>query len=235
MIKFRLYLNKDAEAEWLNQMAAEGWAMKRFFAGFFAFERCEKGEYVYQVDFGDRLFSVSSDYRELLQDTGIEIVQTWGYWVILRKKASEGKFELYTDVASSIGHYKKIRRMFKVVTIMEMLIMFFELYMGVAFEAVLGYAAALLLAVILVGLVNVLVRVNDIIADLEEKMTGIAKKYRGRNISAFLAVGLLLNSCSLMLMDVLPHPAKYTIQILAIVLMLVGIVRTGLGKCRTRL
>ena len=107
MIKFRLYLNKDAEAEWLNQMAAEGWAMKRFFAGFFAFERCEKGEYVYQVDFGDRLFSVSSDYRELLQDTGIEIVQTWGYWVILRKKASEGKFELYTDVASSIGHYKK--------------------------------------------------------------------------------------------------------------------------------
>ncbi|MDE5824818.1 MAG: DUF2812 domain-containing protein, partial [Lachnospiraceae bacterium] len=64
MIKFRFYLDKDAETEWLNQMSADGWAMKSFFAGFFRFEKCEKGEYVYQVDFGDRLFSVSSDYRE---------------------------------------------------------------------------------------------------------------------------------------------------------------------------
>lgn len=232
MIKFRLYLNKDAETEWLNQMAAEGWAMRRFFAGFFAFEKCEKGEYVYQVDFGDRLFSVSSDYRELMQDMGIEIIQTWGYWVILRKKASGGEFELYTDVASSIEHYKKIRRMFKVVTIIEMLGLFFELYMGVAHEVVLGYAAALLFVVILLGLVNALVRVNNIIAGLEEKLTGGARKYNGRNISAFLAVGLLLNSCALIFMDTLPHFIRHLIQIFAIVLMLVGLVWTGLGKGR---
>lgn len=232
MIKFRLYLNKDAETEWLNQMAAEGWAMRRFFAGFFAFEKCEKGEYVYQVDFGDRLFSVSSDYRELMQDMGIEIIQTWGYWVILRKKASGGEFELYTDVASSIEHYKKIRRMFKVVTIIEMLGLFFELYMGVAHEVVLGYAAALLFVVILLGLVNALVRVNNIIAGLEEKLTGVARKYNGRNISAFLAVGLLLNSCALIFMDTLPHFIRHLIQIFAIVLMLVGLVWTGLGKGR---
>ena len=204
-----MYLNKDKETEWLNRMAADGWAMRRFFAGFYGFEKCEAGEYIYQVDFVDRLFSVSRDYRELMQDAGIEIVQTWGYWVI--------------------------RKMFKIVTIIEMLIMFYELYMGVTYGAAPGYAAALLFAAILLGLVNMLFRLNNVIADLEEKQTGIAKKYRGRNISAFLAVGLLLNSCSLMLMDVLPHPAKYTIQILAIVLMLVGIVRTGLGKCRTRL
>lgn len=232
MIKFRLYLNKDAETEWLNQMAVEGWAMRRFFAGFFAFEKCEKGEYVYQVDFGDRLFSVSSDYRELMQDMGIEIIQTWGYWVILRKKASGGEFELYTDVASSIEHYKKIRRMFKVVTIIEMLGLFFELYMGVAHEVVLGYAAALLFVVILLGLVNALVRVNNIIAGLEEKLTGVARKYNGRNISAFLAVGLLLNSCALIFMDTLPHFIRHLIQIFAIVLMLVGLVWTGLGKGR---
>ena len=104
MMQFRLFLDKDAETVWLNQMAADGWAMKSFFAGFYDFEKCEKGGYIYQVDFGDRLFSVSSDYRELMQEMGIEIVQTWGYWVILRKKASDGKFELYTDVESSIGH-----------------------------------------------------------------------------------------------------------------------------------
>lgn len=230
MIKYRFYLDKDAETAWLNQMAADGWAMKRFFAGFYDFETCENGEYVYQVDFGDRLFSVSSDYRELMQDAGIEIVQTWGYWVILRKKASEGQFELYTDIASSIEHYKKIRKMFKIVTIIEMLIMFYVLYMGVTYGAAPGYAAALLFAAILLGLVNMLFRLNNVIADLEEKQTGIAKKYRGRNVSAFLMVGLLLNSCSLMLMDVLPHLVTRTIQILAIVLMLAGLVQTGLGK-----
>lgn len=77
---------------------------------FLRFEKCEAGEYIYQVDFVDRLFSVSRDYRELMQDAGIEIVQTWGFWVILRKKASEGKFDLYTDIASSIEHYKKSER-----------------------------------------------------------------------------------------------------------------------------
>lgn len=228
MIKFRLYYDKDVETEWLNQMAAEGWALKRFFAGFFRFEKCEKGEYVYQVDFGDRLFAVSSDYRELMRDAGIEIVQTWGYWVILRKKASEGKFELYSDVESSIGHYKKIRKMFKVVTLIEMLGMFFELYMGAVYDVVLGYAAALLFAVILLGLVNALVRVNNIIADLEEKRTGIAKKYR--SVSAFLLVGLMLNGCSLILLDAAPVFVRHTMQIFAIVLMLVGIVRIGLGR-----
>ena len=114
MIRFRLYFDKDAETAWLDQMAQDGWAMKRFFAGVYSFEACEKGEYVYQVDFGDRMFAVSSDYRELMQDMGIEIVQTWGYWVILRKRAAQGKFELYTDAASRVEHYRKIRRMFRV-------------------------------------------------------------------------------------------------------------------------
>lgn len=44
MIKYRFYLDKDAETAWLNQMAADGWAMKRFFAGFYDFETCENGE-----------------------------------------------------------------------------------------------------------------------------------------------------------------------------------------------
>lgn len=122
--------------------------------------------------------------------------------------------------------------MFKVVTIIEMLGLFFELYMGVAHEVVLGYAAALLFVVILLGLVNALVRVNNIIAGLEEKLTGVARKYNGRNISAFLAVGLLLNSCALIFMDTLPHFIRHLIQIFAIVLMLVGLVWTGLGKGR---
>ena len=36
-----------------------GWAMKSFFAGFYSFERYEPGQYMYQVDFGNRFFSVN--------------------------------------------------------------------------------------------------------------------------------------------------------------------------------
>ena len=45
MIRFRLYYNKDTETVWLNKMAADGWALTGFFAGFYRFEECEKGEY----------------------------------------------------------------------------------------------------------------------------------------------------------------------------------------------
>lgn len=226
MIKFRFYFDKDAETEWLNQMAADGWAMKSFCAGFFTFEKCEKGEYVYQIDFGDRLFSVSSDYRELMQDAGIEIVQTWGYWVILRKKASGGKFELYTDVASSMEHYKKVRRMFKVVAIIEMLCIFIELYCGAVGGFRLGYALALLIGAFLVGMLNALMRVNDTIAELNVRLTGIEGKGRDRNISVLMAIGLLLNSCALLIADVIPHGVKNLIQIIAILLMFVGLFQT---------
>lgn len=70
MIKFRIYLDKEAEEKWLNQMAADGWAMESFFGGIYQFSACEKGAYTYRVDFGDKLFSISEDYRELMQDAG---------------------------------------------------------------------------------------------------------------------------------------------------------------------
>ena len=46
MIRFKLYYDKDKETVWLNQMASEGWALKSFFAGFYKFEPCGKGEYI---------------------------------------------------------------------------------------------------------------------------------------------------------------------------------------------
>ena len=106
MIRFRLYYDKDKETEWLNEMAADGWALKSFFAGFYKFEPCEKGEYIYQIDLGDELYSVSDEYRELMGELGVEIVVLWGFWIILRKRAEDGPFELYTDVDSKIEHYR---------------------------------------------------------------------------------------------------------------------------------
>ena len=229
MIQFRLYFDKDAETQWLNHMSAQGWAMKRFFAGFYSFEKSGKGEYTYQVDFGDRMFKVSDAYREFMQDTGIEIVQTWGYWVILRKKASDGKFELYTDVDSSIRHYTKIRKMFEVVTIMELICLLVELYGGLVMGVKLALAFALLLAAILITCVNQVRKLNNTIEQLHARMEGtedMGTKKRCRNISGLMAAGLLINSCAIMLSESISRNIRLSVQLAAIILMLVGLVQT---------
>lgn len=226
MIRFRLYYDKDKETAWLNKMAADGWAMESFFAGFFRFEKCEKGEYAYQVDFGNKFGSVSGDYREFMQEAGIEIVQTWGYWVILRKKAAEGKFELYTDVASSIEHYKKIRRMFKAVTIAELIALFVELYCAVAGGVGIGYVGALLVGAMLLTCLNAVIGLNDTIGRLQERMDGIEQNRRCGRLSPLLAAGLLLNGCAVAMEESISPNIKICVQIAAVILMLTGLFRT---------
>ena len=127
MTKFRLYFDKDKETVWLNELAAKGYALISFFAGFYTFEKTEPGEYIYQIDLGEKLFAVTDDYRSFMEETGVEIIDNWGYWVFLRKKAAEGEFELYTDVDSQIEHYTKIRNMFKVVSIIELICFIVEI------------------------------------------------------------------------------------------------------------
>lgn len=105
-----------------------------------------------------------------MSDADIEIVQTWGFWIFLRKLTSKGEFELYSDVDSQIEHYQKIKKMFKIVTIEEP---------------------------------------------------------RNRNVSAFLVIGLLFNSCTLIIQDSVSSYIKLTIQILAIIFMIVGIYQTA--------
>ena len=226
MKKFRLYFDKDKETAWLNEMSAQGWAVKSFFAGLFQFEACEKGAYVYQIDFGSKLFAVSEDYSEFMEEAGIEIVQTWGYWIILRKKASEGAFDLYTDVSSSLAHYKKIRRMFKVVTIIELICLFIELYVGFVGGSRLGIVFALLIGAIFVGCVNILTRLNARIGQLQEQQNGMGSVKRCRTVSALVVVGLLLNSFAIWIEEAAAQPVKVCVQVIAIVLMAVGLVVT---------
>ena len=104
MVKFKLFINKGEETEYLNEMARKGYAMTGFALGFYTFESCRPGEYIYQVDITEGLFRVSGDYRDFMREMGVEIVCLWGPWVILRKRAEEGPFVLYTDVESSIEH-----------------------------------------------------------------------------------------------------------------------------------
>ena len=226
MIRFKLYFDKDKETKWLNDMADQGWAMNGFFAGFYRFEPCEKGKYTYQIDFGNEFFSVSNDYREFMSDSDIEIIQSWGFWVFLRKLSSEGEFQLYTDVDSQIEHYKKIRNMFKAVTVIELICLFIELFSASMTKSPLLWSFVFLILAIIIAFFNITNRTNDIIHELTERKTGIEEP-RSRSISIFLIIGLLLNSCVLMMKDSIPSYVVCPLQLIVIVLMLVGVYQTA--------
>lgn len=229
MIKFRLYFDKDAETEWLNEMSAKGWAMTRFFAGFYTFEKCECGKYIYQVDFGNKLFSVRKDYREFMQEAGVEIVQAWGFWIILRKLAADGEFQLYTDVESSIEHYSKIRKMFKIVTIIEIILLWIEIMAAVIGDNPYGLPVICFMGAVVIVFVRMVYKTTHTINKLKERQTGIMVE-KQRNVSILISIGLLFNACALGLQDLISVYLKNTIQIIAIVLMLVGIWKTARNR-----
>lgn len=200
--------------------------MNGFFAGFYRFEPCEKGKYTYQIDFGNEFFSVSDDYREFMSDSDIEIIQSWGFWVFLRKLSSEGEFQLYTDVDSQIEHYKKIRNMFKAVTVIELICLFIELFSASMTKSPLLWSFVFLILAIIIAFVNITFRTNDIIHELNERKTGIEEP-RSKSISIFLIIGLLLNSCVLMMKDSIPSYIVCPLQLIVIALMLVGVYQTA--------
>ena len=225
MIRFRLYFDKDKETAWLNEMSGRGWAMNGFFAGFYRFEKCDPGEYIYQIDFGDEMYHVSDEYRGLMEDIGAEIVTLWGYWIILRKRAADGPFELYTDPESMIGHYTKIRRMFKAVAILELVGLFIEVGCGMAGN-MFGWAFAVLIAALVLVCINAVVRTNEVIAELEEQKSGIAAEKNSRYISVLLPIGLLINSGMIMIEESVSSFISYPVHIFAIIMMAAGLVQT---------
>jgi len=224
MTKFRLYLDKDKETAWINEMAQSGFALKSFFAGFYTFENCEPGEYIYQIDFGNKFFSVNDDYRDFMEENNIEIVCLWGYWIILRKHADQGEFVLYTDVDSSIDHYTKILKMFKVVTIIELICFMIEI-IGAMNGAAIGFFGMFLIGAIVVAMMRATLSTKRLISELKErKGEPVSQVLASANVSPVLIAGLLLNACASALHNSTISPTIIVIaQIAAITIMLIGL------------
>lgn len=127
MLKFRLYLDKDLEEEWLNKMSANGWAFKKFRIGFYTFEKCEPGEYDYQIDLLDNWHGDKEDFASFMEESGVEVISQWYRWVFIRKKATGEPFEMYTDAESKIALYSRISRFFLIALIAEAFCLFIEL------------------------------------------------------------------------------------------------------------
>lgn len=208
MITFRLYTDKEKGTEYLNEMSRKGYAMTGFLAGFFHFEACRPGEYLYQVDLTEGFFRVKKDYREFMREMNVEIVCLWGPWVILRKKAEEGPFELYTDVESSIEYYERARWMFKIAAVLEIAAAVVELVCAANSQdkAVIGMSLgfACLLTALAIVFIRQIVRLDKILAGLRERSCvepGNSGLWGRRKPSVLLPIGLLLNGIALMITE----------------------------------
>lgn len=224
MKKFRLYYNKDKETTWLNEMAAQGHALTSFFAGLYTFDTCTPGQYTYQIDFSDKFWSVSNDYREFMRENNIEIVQLWGPWVFLRKLTADGPFELYSDIDSSIEHYTKIRNLFKGLSILMIICFIIECIASVMASPIF-LVFAIIIGLLMLATMRTAYKTNCIIAELKEQK-GEAVVPPSNPAPALIA-GLLLNGgCSALRICEVSDYIYIPIQILAIVLMVYGIIKT---------
>lgn len=193
MTKFRMYFNKDKETEWLNEMAERGYAMTGFFANFYTFDECAQGQYIYQIDFSTEFGHVHSAYREFMQETGVEIICIWGFWVFLRKRAAEGPFELYTDVESTIDHYNKIRRTFKAIIILELICLLLEIVSAAFGRFRTGWGFACLILVLIVAMIRETARLNGVIAELKYRRGEPDGRVRGdRPLTRALLIGIMI-------------------------------------------
>ncbi|MCR5120632.1 MAG: DUF2812 domain-containing protein [Lachnospiraceae bacterium] len=229
MTRFRIYFDKDEETRWLNRMAKNGYAMDNFFLGFYQFSPCEKGEWQYQIDIGHGFCGVNDNYADFMEEMGVEIVQSWGPWVILRRKAAEGPFELFSDVDSRIEQYKKILLMFKLVFVIEFFCLALEVYGGVRGSA-MAWVAACLIAAVVVVFSNMIIRTKKKIYELQEQKGEAPPEYNRQQVSLLISMGFLINAVNLILQDAIPLPLRYIMLGLSIGLILFGSFKTALRK-----
>jgi len=220
---FRIYFDGEKEIKWLNEMSEKGLALTNFFLGFYTFEECEKGKYQYQEDTTSTLFKVTDEYREFMNGAGIDIVAVWGPWVILRREAEEGEFELYSDNTSKIEHQKKILKIFKAVTILELICFFMEVISGsMGNRFALGFSVIIGLFILIFCIM--IFKTKERLNALREE-EGIAAKCR----SAYSPVLLAGNFLYLLSFAIdaeaseFMHYIKMTVMILACAFMLTGV------------
>lgn len=107
---WKVYYDYEKEERWLNDMSARGLAMVDYSWCRYVFEEAPQGQWIYRIELLEQLANhpESVAYLRFLEESGVEVVATYMRWVYLRKPATEGAFDLYSDLDSKLAHYKRI-------------------------------------------------------------------------------------------------------------------------------
>ncbi len=132
MYRFFSIGDYEKEEKWLNEQSARGLQFVDTNGIRYVFEDGSRGAYLYRLELLTHRpnHPESAAYLRFLEETGIEHVGSFRSWVYLRKKASDGAFELYSDLDSKIAHCRRILR----------------IGTGISFALLAGIAAELIVA-----------------------------------------------------------------------------------------
>lgn len=100
----------DEEERWLNEMASQGWHFVKYrFPNQYTFEQGEPGAWQYRLQALEKKIGSkeSQDYLAFLRDLDIELVNSYLFWVYLRKPNDGTPFELFSDVESRLKHMRR--------------------------------------------------------------------------------------------------------------------------------
>lgn len=136
----------EKEEKWLNEMSAKGFQLVAVGPFRYVFDDAIKGQYEYRLELLDNFPSSSKsvDYIRFLEETGVEHVGSMLRWAYFRKKASDGKFELYSDIDSKIKYYKRFIVLFLGISPL----MIFNLVKNIADFGKFGISINLILAIL---------------------------------------------------------------------------------------
>lgn len=129
----KYFIDFEKEEAWLNEMSAKGLALVEYSWARYVFEESAKGEYIYRLELLEKDPKEESDYLQFMEETGAERVPAGvpakakrtlinQRWVIFRRKASEGPFQIYSDTDSKIKHYQRIHNVYLSLALLELII-----------------------------------------------------------------------------------------------------------------
>ena len=97
------FVDFDKEAEWLNEMSQNGWCFWHTNGFIYRFKRCEKGEYIFQIDYDeDNANKGSEDYVKFRTSCGDIFVHEWDEKIYWKRRSIDGAFENGDNVASKL-------------------------------------------------------------------------------------------------------------------------------------
>lgn len=115
------FWNVRKEEDWINEMAASGMSLVEMRWMRYRFEETEPGRYLYRIDLSEHASKSekAKAYIDFLRDSGIEVVSTYGRWLYLRKPATDGPFDVYSDAESKIVYYKRVEKFWVALALFE--------------------------------------------------------------------------------------------------------------------
>lgn len=108
----------EKEEDWLNEMAERGWVLDRIGFCKYTFVKSEPGEYTVRLEMHEH----DAAYVNFMKETGAEYVGRMVQWIYFRKKASDGAFDIFSDIDSHIQHLNRIGKLLAIIGALNLLV-----------------------------------------------------------------------------------------------------------------